>query len=174
MNKNEFVKIADAIRTYYPRDNVMPNKQAMALWYEELKDLPYEVVVMSLRKHVNTSKWSPTIADLRRGASTITTESTDWGKGWDECQRAIRKFGFYREKEAMESMSELTRQTVKRLGWQSLCMSENQMADRANFRDVFNQVQSHENESQSLSESLRTMIGGLNAISDSRSVGRIE
>ena len=74
MNKNEFVKIADAIRTYYPRDNVMPNKQAMALWYEELKDLPYEVAVMSLRKHVNTSKWSPTIADLRRGASTITTE----------------------------------------------------------------------------------------------------
>lgn len=38
-------------------------------------------------------------------------------------------------------MDAITRECVKRLGWKDLCMSENQTADRANFRMIYEQVQ---------------------------------
>lgn len=158
MNKQEFKKIADAIRTYYPRENPFPNKAAYQLWYEEFKELSYEAAVAGLRRHVNTSKWCPTIAELKEAIVTNVAGSKDWGEAWNECIRAINRYGQYQEEEALESMSPMTRQIVKRLGYRDLCLSENQMQDRANFRMVFDQVVSNEYEKAALPQSLQDKI----------------
>ena len=44
MTFKEFGYIADAIKTYFPRDNVLPTEHAMSLWYDGLKDLPYQKI----------------------------------------------------------------------------------------------------------------------------------
>jgi len=158
MTKNEFMKVASAIRTYYPRENPLPNAEAAQLWYEEFKEIPYEDAVAGLRRHVNTSKWCPTIAELKEAIVVNTAGEKDWGSLWDECIQAIHRYGYCGEKEAMESISPLTKQIVTRLGYRQLCMSEDQMADRANFRMIYEQVANKEYERAALSETLRKKI----------------
>jgi hypothetical protein len=55
-------------------------------------------------------------------------------------------------------MDEVTRQAVKRLGYKELCMSENTMQDRANFRMVFEQIAERKQEKDMLPYSLNQMI----------------
>lgn len=64
--------------------------------------------------------------------------------------RAIRRFGSYEEAAALESLPPLTRETVKRLGYRSLCLSENQIADRANFRDLYELLEKREAENSKI------------------------
>lgn len=66
MTVNEFGILADAIKTYFPRDNMFPTKESLRLWYEDLKDLDYKMAMSELRKYVATNKFAPTISDIRR------------------------------------------------------------------------------------------------------------
>ena len=43
--------------------------------------------------------------------------------------------------EAMESFDEVTRESVKRLGFQNICLSENIVADRARFAEIYPAIQ---------------------------------
>ena len=139
MNAKEFGNFAAALRTYYSRENILPNQQAMELWFRQLQDIPYEAAEAILSKWVATNKWPPSIADIRDGMAEIQRggPAPDWGDGWNQAMTAIRKFGSYSEEEALASLPPLTRETVRRLGYKSLCWSENQVADRANFRQVY-------------------------------------
>lgn len=168
MTKNEFAKIVDAIKTFYPSDKVLPNKQAIQLWYQELLDVPYELAVMSLRKHVNTCKFPPTIAELREGVVEVTTKCENWSDGWEQFRRAVRKFGYYQQQEALDSMDNITRKVVKRLGWQELCMSENLMQDRANFRMIYEQEMQQSKKSDVLPIGLRRQMEALRGESSKR------
>lgn len=158
MDKVEFLRFAQGIKTFYSREqNLLPNEEAMELWYRALQDIPIKVAMAFFNKWVMTEKWSPSVADIRKGcAEVLNPEITDdWSKGWNECIRAIGKYGYMREAEALASMSEKTRETVRCLGWRSLCMSENEMADRANFRQVYESVQKRQVETEALPETLK-------------------
>lgn len=159
MDKKQFALLADAIRTFYPKENILPNKEAMKLWYQELQDIPYEVAVTALRKWVSTNKWSPSIADIREVAAVVTNGVLpDWGEGWEQVVKAIRRFGRDRKSEALASFDPITRKTVEYLGWVELCNSENAMADRANFRQCFEVVAKREQQNQQLALPLQESI----------------
>lgn len=164
MDKREFANFVMALRTYYPKEQILPNDQAMELWYRELQDIPFNVAEAALRKWVSTQKWSPSIAEIREMTSGITHEEIpDWTEGWERCCRAISKYGFYRQKEAMESLDPLTRECVKRLGFNQLCMSENVAADRANFRTCYEALAKRERVNQQMALPLREVIGQIQA-----------
>ena len=148
MDKPEFQVFASALRTYYSKENLLPNAQAMELWFRQLQDIPYPVAEATLNKWVATNKWSPSIAEIRELAAEIQNgKLPDWGEGWEQVNKAIRCFGYYRPKEALESLDPITREVVNRLGFTNLCLSENSAADRANFRQCFEIVakRNHEN-----------------------------
>ena len=46
----------------------------------------------------------------------------------------------YQEKAAMESFDEITREVVKRLGFQNICLSENIVADWARFAEIYQAI----------------------------------
>lgn len=145
MDKREFAIFADALRTYYPKEQILPNAQAMELWFRELQDVPYQVAEATLRKWVATNKWSPSIAEIREMAVTVCNgDPLTFGESWERVRTAIRRFGYYRPQEAMDSLDPLTRRCVESLGFRELCMSENEVADRANFRMVFETMQKRE------------------------------
>jgi hypothetical protein len=64
MDKKEFATFAMALKTYYPRETLLPNTQAMELWYKQLQGIPLVVAQIALEKWVATNKWSPSISDL--------------------------------------------------------------------------------------------------------------
>ena len=161
MNKKEFSKIAAAINTYYPREKPFPNNEAAQLWFEEFKDYSYEDVVCALRRHVNTSKWCPTIAELKEAIVLNVAGSKDWGESWNECLRVISKYGQYQEEEALANMTPITRLVVKRIGYKELCRSEDKTLDRANFRKIYEQVTNNEYERAALPMSLQKQIASI-------------
>ena len=138
MDKKEFSLFAMALKTYYPREQLLPNQQAMELWYRELCDIPYNVAEMALRKWVSTNKWSPSIADIREMTSGIVNgEPMAWGESWEKAMNAVRRFGSYNQAAAMDSLDPLTRKCVESIGFITLCMSENIMVERAHYQKIF-------------------------------------
>lgn len=139
MQKNEFAVFVASLKTYFPREqNLLPNDRAMELWFRQLKDIPYQVAEAALSKWVATNKWSPSIADIREIAATMTHgELPDWGEGWASLQKAILRHGQYHQREALAELDDLTRDVVERLGYRTLCLSENQQWDMNNFRRLY-------------------------------------
>ena len=162
MTKQEFATLAMAIRTYYPKEQILPNQQAMELWYRELQDIPADVAEAALRKWVATNKWSPSIAELRETAAEVRNgEIPDWGEGWEQVLTAIRRFGSYREREALDSLDPMTRTCVQRLGFRNICMSENIATDRANFRMMYESLAEREQTRQQMALPLQEVISRL-------------
>ena len=163
MDKKEFSTFAMALRTYYPKEQLLPNQQAMELWYQEVQDIPYEVATAGLRKWVATNKWSPSIAEIREMASSVMNGAIpDWSESWEKVCTALRKFGRNRAIEGMESLDEITRETVKRIGgFTYLCNSENVVADRSRFEQVYNAIAERKKKDNQLSLPLKQIIHGI-------------
>ena len=162
ITKKEFGIFASALRTYYPKEKILPNEQALELWYKQLQDIPYKVAELTLNKWVATNKWSPSIADIREQATAITQgEAKDWGDAWQEVIKAISYYGSYREDEALESLDETTRRVVKRLGFRNLCMSEEIQVDRANFRMIYEQQIERDKQDAQLPTQLKALIADM-------------
>lgn len=162
MTKKEFAQFSMALKTFYPRDGILPNNQALELWYNELKDIEYLVLETALRKHVQTEKWPPTISELRTLVNEIQRGKTkDYGEGWELVLLAIRKYGMHQVDLAMEFLKkndEIAHDTVKRLGFKEICISENIVADRANFRNIYETLQNRKTENNKISNDLQLVM----------------
>lgn len=162
MDKKEFSMFVMALKTFYPRENLLPNNQAMELWYRQLNDIPYQISEAALNKWVATNKWSPSIAEIREIATSIKLgDVPDWGEGWNKVQSAIRRFGMYRVDEAMNSFDPLTRECVERLGFKNICISENPATERANFRMVYEQLAQRKQVDAQVPDKLKELIGSI-------------
>ena len=143
MTKQEFGRLVAVIRGVYRDDKFLANSESTQVWYSLLKDIDYERAKAAVVKHSLTSRWTPTIAELREQIADIQADKSDWSDGWQEVLTAVRKFGYMNESEAMEWMSPMTREVTKRLGWQQICESgtDGLTALRANFRMIYEQKQ---------------------------------
>ena len=115
MNRQEFALFASALRTYYSRENLLPNAQAMDLWFRALADIPYDSACVMLDKWVMLNKWSPSISEIREQCAEMTEEPRrDWSEGWADVLAAVRAFGWAREAEAIARLDPVTAETVRR------------------------------------------------------------
>lgn len=137
MDKKEFSMFTMALRTLYPKENILPNNAAMELWFRQLKDIPYKAAEDFLNNWVSNNNWSPSIADVKHGVAKDTISFPDWEDEWEQVRLAIRRYGSYAEAEALESLKPITKDCVKNIGYFNLCMSENISIERATFRDIY-------------------------------------
>lgn len=108
------------------------------LWMTMFADTDKEIMNLAIQKIIATSKYFPTVAEVREVLAEINNiRVIDAGEAWGEVISAIRNYGWNKEGEAMKSMSENTRNVVKRMGWMNLCKSENIMTDRAHFLKMY-------------------------------------
>lgn len=141
MNKAEFKNIAFAISTAYPNSSLFQSRESAEFWYKLLQDIDYDIAQNAVTEHISTNKFPPSIAEIREKCTKRYGKGIpDWGTAWESVLKAIRKYGWPEELKALESMDDLTRKCVKRLGYQNLCGSENFMADRANFRMLYEEL----------------------------------
>lgn len=155
MTRDEFVKFISAIKAYYQGDDLFKTKEAMELWYAELKDLDYQIAVGALRRHVQSSPYIPKISDVRQSVADIVTNDEGWSKGYADMMMAVRRFGYMQERLALDSMDPLTRETTRRIGWRQICESENPEVIRGQFRMIYDQVASTGRESVTLSDDVQ-------------------
>lgn len=159
MDKQEFGRIAGAIKGSYPNSKVCADDFTMELWFHALMDIDYKVLLLAVEQWISTNKWPPTIADLREACLNITLGPLpDWGKAWQQVVKAIGSYGHTQPQKAFDSMDYLTRAAVERVGWKDLCLSENLVSSRANFRDIFNQIAMQARQREQLPPRVRNMI----------------
>ena len=85
-------------------------------------------------------------------------EAADWGEAWGAVLDAIRRHGLYGQRQALESLDELTRRAVQAVGWRELCLSENISVERANFRSIYQDLVAREKAKQQMGEALQQKI----------------
>lgn len=138
MTVKQFEKITKGITTAFPWANLFPNPEAVDIWYRKLGDIPYDVMAAVVNRWIETKTQPPTIAALRQEADIVVNGlPPTWADGWEQVQKAIGRYGYMQREGALASMDEVTAETVRRIGWQQICESENVDALRANFRMVY-------------------------------------
>ena len=162
MTLEEFKILAKGMKSVYTRENFLPDKESIKIWFTLLKDIPYEVLNVAIQKWMMTNKFAPTIADLRELSNEVTQgQISDWGDGWEQVLKAIRVYGSYNASAALDSMDDITRKCVERLGFREICMSENIAVDRANFRMLYETIANRQKEDGKLSLSIKTKLAQL-------------
>lgn len=96
MTPDEFGKLADAIKTYFPKDNMLPTVDSMELWFDMLKDLDYKSASFGLKKYVSLNKFPPAISDIREYAASIREpEELNEMEAWALVRIAISNSGYH-------------------------------------------------------------------------------
>ena len=138
MTKQEFATLVVAMQAMYGKDFI-GTEQALDVWYALLHDLDYQILSKVLQQYMLTNKFKPTVAELREIYTELVSPTiSDWSEGWEKVSKAIGHYGMYQEEAAID---EVTREVVKRLGFQNICLSENIVADRARFAEIYQAIQ---------------------------------
>lgn len=150
MKRAEIIKLVGVCSINYRNWPEEGKEDAViSLWSKMLEDTEYFIAEAAVEKYIAESVYPPTIADIRSKIADLTIIKGKTAiEGWDEVKRAIRKYGWYREEDAMRSLSEITHKVVEAIGFKTLCMSENEMADRAHFLKVYDTLAARERETK--------------------------
>lgn len=108
MTKEEFLIISRAIRAVYP--SLLADDGARDVWYSMLSDLPYMQVSTALQAHMMTSKYPPTIAELRENHAEQHNAISELD-AWAMVRKAIRN-GSYGAEEEFERLPEIVQRSV--------------------------------------------------------------
>lgn len=166
MTFDEFKTLAKGLKCAYTTPNFLPDEYSIKVWFKFLNDLPADVATACIERYIATNKFPPTIADIREEVAEMMVDKKDWSESWKDVNRYISLYGIPNEAKAYEAMDEYTREAVKRLGWQNLCMSQNQTADRANYRMVYESIIKERKDQMALPEGLRLKLTNIKMIGD--------
>ena len=102
MERQEFKTLVKGMKAVYAQPAFIPDQDAFNIWYELLKDLPYEQANIAIQKYMLTEKFPPTIADIRTKASEIVSrveESMSELEAWSLVNKAISNSGYHAQEE---------------------------------------------------------------------------
>lgn len=157
MTKGEVAKLLVVLAASYPKFEVDDLK--VQVWHEMLGDLSYDVANIAIKKIIMLNTFPPAIAEVRKAAIEISSpRGLTAAEAWGEVVKAVRNYGYYREKEAMASMPPITAQVVRYMGWREICLSEEPEILRAHFLKMYDQVAAREQEKQLLSPTMQAEI----------------
>lgn len=117
-------------------------RDTMASYRAMLRDLDYEVANAAVARLLATLRYMPTPSEIRESALTLTTgEQSSGGEQWGRVLAAIRQQGIYRVPGRDFVFTDpVTARCVTALGWSELCNSENTIADRARFVELYDRL----------------------------------
>lgn len=165
MTFKEFGKLADAIKTYFPRDNMLPTDTAMELWYDMLKDMDYQSAYIGLKNHVATSKFAPTIADIRNGVVISQPQELNEMEAWSLVSKAIRNSG-YNSVEEFAKLPPLVQKAVglpSQLRTWALDENYNEQVAMSSFQRAYKAELHRHEELQKMPQNIRNLIEKANS-----------
>lgn len=162
LDKKDFVKAIEYLIAIYPEMEKQFNSQTtQGVWYDLLKDIDGKTLLLAIKTYASTEKFAPKPSQIREIVIITTKETRDWTEGWDLVLRSVGRFGTYKESEALDwirKQDETAAESIRRLGYKNLCLADDQMAVRANFRQAYNNQQSKNKFYEQLPENTRFAI----------------
>lgn len=137
MDRNEFSILVKAMKAVYSDPKFITDKDAFNVWYELLKDIPYEVCQAAIHKYMSTNRFPPTIADIRQISTEITAPvMMNEGEAWALVYKAVCNSAY----NAKEEFEKLPKECQKAVGnpailreWAGLDKSEVNTVIQSNF-----------------------------------------
>lgn len=144
MEKSEFVKIMAYLGNAYGKEIT---QEMLKVWYAFFKDTNLEVFRNAIYQVITSERWFPSIAIINEiiAKQTNPTLSLSGEEEWQKVLDAIRKYG-WQEEEALNSLNSITRNIVRRLGYEHICMADANLI--YNYRSSF--LKAFENEQNDL------------------------
>lgn len=160
MTKEQFSVIVKGMKAVYVNEKFIPDKNSFDVWFALLQDLDYKTCTMAVQRWMQTSRWMPTVADIREMALNNTTESVDSGQAWEMARDSVRRYGMMRKEEALAGLPTDVAEAVNRFGWRDLCDMEADevMASRAQFLRIYQQIADRNKQTSQMSPNLKAMI----------------
>ena len=169
MTRAETAKILAVLAASYPKFEVDDLK--VRVWHEMLGDLDYATANMAAKKLILENNFPPSIAEVRKAAMEILNpEVMTAAEAWGEVERAVRTYGYYRETEALESMSPSVAKVVEYIGWQNICLNEEPGVIRGQFLKMYQQVRERDRREMLLPADLRQGIQRLAGMMDMKAI----
>ncbi len=140
--EKDIAGIVAQLSAAYPNWNVTP--YTVEVYYQDLKDIPTDELMVAAQ-YCRTSttrdqRFAPSAGEIRGAVTELRRSAMNIPSAYDAWQEVMRgmveRIGY----DAPEWSSPLIDRVVKSLGWRNLCMSENQVADRARFIQAFEQL----------------------------------
>ncbi len=173
MTQVEVARLLTIMASAWPQFE--PSEDKVLLWHEMMQDVDYQVAQAALKVLIARKTFPPSIAEFRQEVLAISTPAEDQitpAEAWGMVVHAIREYGSYREREALESLPPAVRKTVEYIGWREICLSEEPDVIRAQFMRMFQQVSERRQKEAVLPATLREQIAALAAGMDmGRAVG---
>ncbi|MCK8824710.1 replicative helicase loader/inhibitor [Fuchsiella alkaliacetigena] len=180
MTRQEVIKILSFISNAYagkfefPKGTEEASETLIQSWLEFLEDYEHQAAKVALKKYiVENPKWPPAVGELVQEINKIHLPEEDNllpAEAWSQLVKAIRHYGYYREQEALESMSPLVAKTVEYMGWRELCYETNTGVLRGQFLKMYKQLQQRQQKENMLPSSLKKEIKELKGDHQKRDV----
>lgn len=127
------------MRLFASYPNVQVSDLSIAAYLDILKDIPVSELDVAVRQAIIDSPTfippAPTIYVTWRRMTT--PEQRSGGEAWGSVVKALKEVGSWGKPKFTDP---LTARVVDSLGWKYLCQSEDQMADRAHFLKMYEEL----------------------------------
>ncbi len=140
MKASEAAELVAVLMAAFP--SARPTARTSEVYERMLMDLDGKTANAAVERLLATSRFMPTVAEIRDACIDLSHgDRRAGGEAWGECLKAIGRFGVYRSPGKDFSFQDpLVARCVAALGWEPLCNSENQAADRARFIELYDQL----------------------------------
>ena len=108
MDKEKFIEILTGVGKLYGREI---DKEAMEMWLSFFKDNSIEEFKQAVNEHIKTSRYFPTVADLKARIYEIKNPNETNMELWERLLSAIRRSSYYSEEE-YEKLPRILKQYV--------------------------------------------------------------
>ncbi len=156
MTQQELLKALKYLGTAYNKE--FTQEQA-SVWFDLFKDDDPKLFIMAIKRIVSKNKYIPSISEIKQEMAIISQPSLqlDPDEEWEKVLIALRKYGYYKPREALETLTPLTRHIVRVIGWGRLCSSESIQWERKEFIELFKNKKDNAEEVAMLSEPTMTL-----------------
>lgn len=113
MTEKEFSILVKGMKAIYASPTFIPDAYAFKVWFSLLEDLDYKDASAAIQKHMQTSSYPPTVADIRKQIVDIKSPDLKTDEQYFlEIKEAVQKSTYY-SKEAFEGLSDVAKAVVR-------------------------------------------------------------
>jgi len=128
VTKSEVAKLVSLMAASWIRPPIGP--ETVHAYCFALEDLDHGLAQEAIRSLIQTSRFLPTIAEIRERAVKNRVDIPNPEEAWGIVRRAIGTLGSYR---VPEFDCDEVQAAVDAIGWREICLGENEAASRARF-----------------------------------------
>lgn len=142
MTKEEFVKGITFLGLAYNKEF---DQNQTAVWFTFFQKDSFGDFRNAVVRLITKCKYLPSIAEIRGEIAEIRSPELQKtsAEAWEDVESAMQKYGFYRSKEALESLDSVSRKVIRSMGgFAELCRSEEGDWMRRNFCKLYEDLQS--------------------------------